>query len=164
MLEKLAAQGRWTDYASCDAAIDLDGGRLAFSMWTAPTDRAAVSRSCCPMPRKLGFGELGLPPDDELSLSRILRNGSGGLVLVAAPPGCGKTTALKALLDEARWARPDAAPVCHAPAARDEGLTTFVAGENSATAGEIIRSFVRQGGQSILVPDIGDADCVSRRP
>lgn len=82
------------------------------------------------------------------------------MVLVAGPPGCGKTTTLEAMADEACVPGVDSAAVCYEGRRRIVGPSIMLAGGPKGTAaGEIIASLAQQGAEVVIVPDIGDASC-----
>jgi type II secretory ATPase GspE/PulE/Tfp pilus assembly ATPase PilB-like protein len=158
--EELGGQGE-ANYLKRSASAVLDGNTVSMEMWSCPTleGRRVVVQLPAAGPR-LAMAELGLCAEDELALARLLRQGGGGLILVVGPPGCGKSTTIQALADEACVSGVDSAAVCYEGRAHVAGLSTMLAGgPQGAAAGEIIASLARQGSEVVVVPEIGGASC-----
>jgi type II secretory ATPase GspE/PulE/Tfp pilus assembly ATPase PilB-like protein len=150
------------DYVKRSGSVALDGRQISLEMWSCPTveGRRLVVHLPAAAGRRLTMNELGLSAEDELTLARMLRQGGGGLVLVAGPLGSGKTTTIQALADEACVLGVDSAAVCYEGRRRIAGPSTMqAAGPRGVAAGEIIASLAQQGSEVVIVPDIGDASC-----
>ncbi len=159
--EELSGQGQ-ADYVQRSASLVLDGNKVSLEMWGCPTQegRRLVVHLPAEARRRPTMNELGLSAEDEPALARMLRQGGGGLILVAGPPGCGKATTIQAMADEACAAGVDSAAVCYDGRRRVVGPSTMLAGgPKGAAAREIIDSLVEQGGEVVIVPDIGDGSC-----
>jgi type II secretory ATPase GspE/PulE/Tfp pilus assembly ATPase PilB-like protein len=150
------------DYVRRIASPVLDGNKVPLEMWGCPTLEGSrlVVRLAAQARRRLALNELGLSAEDELALARMLRQGGGGMILVAGPRGCGKSTTIQAMADEACVPGVDSAAVGYEGQAGIAGPSTMLAGgSGAAAAGEIIASLAQQGSEVVIVPDIGDASC-----
>lgn len=158
--EELGGQGG-TDYVKRTAGVVLDGTQVSLDMWVCPTLEGR--RLVVHLPhaqRRLTMNELGLLAEDQQALARMLGQGGGGLILVVGPVGCGKSTTIQAMADEACVSGVDSAAVGYDGRTRIAGVSTMLAGgPKGAAAAEIIASLAQQGSEVVIVPDIGDASC-----
>ncbi|MBX3355099.1 MAG: Flp pilus assembly complex ATPase component TadA [Phycisphaeraceae bacterium] len=107
---------------------------------------------------QLSLDRIGLR-DDELELVRVLINKPNGIVIVTGPTGSGKTTTLYAALNELN--QPDVKILtAEDPVEYDiDGLVQCqVNVEQELTFGRLLRSFLRQDPDIILVGEIRDLE------
>jgi type IV pilus assembly protein PilB len=159
--EKLSSRSE-ADFVKRSASPKLDGNKLSLELWSYPTSlgRRLVVRLAESDGRHPALGELGMSAEDELSLARAMRQAGGGMILVAGPPGCGKTSTIQALADEACILKSDAAAVCYPGRRSVSGPITVLTGKTGGmTAGEIIASLAQQGSDTLIIPDIRDDSC-----
>lgn len=140
--------------------VRLDGRDLDLRVSSLPAlhGESLVLRLLEPEAPRRGLGELGLEPEDEAGVRRLLAAGDG-LVFVAGPTGAGKTTSLYACLQALNTPERKILTVEDPVEYRLPGVNQVpVRAETGVTFASALRAFLRQAPHVIMIGEVRDAE------